>query len=70
MIDVGVRGDDILRGQVVTRENLLDAVDVVAGIDHHGLTRGFVSDDRAVALKHPDRDDFVDHSLGSSSFSL
>ena len=43
------------------REDFQDAVDFVAGIDHHGLAGGFVAEDGAVALQHADGKDLVDH---------
>ena len=40
------------------REHVLD---VIAGVDDHGFARGFVANDRAVALQRTDGEDFVDH---------
>ena len=42
-------------------EDFQNALDFVAGVDHHGLAGGFVAEDRAVALQHADRKDLVDH---------
>src|ERR1019366_8082257 len=61
VIDVGVRDHDGGHGEVVPCQNFQDAVDLVAGIDHHGLVRGFVAENGAVALQHADRKDLVDH---------
>src|SRR5439155_3536722 len=70
VVDVGVRGDDVFGAQVVPDEDFLDALDIVAGVDHHGVSRGFVADNRAVALEHSDRDDFVDHSILDFGFAI
>jgi hypothetical protein len=36
---------------------------LIAGIDDHGLMRGFVADNRAVALQRSYGKKFVDHGL-------
>ena len=61
VIDVGVGDHDGGHGEAVPREDFQDAVDFVAGIDHHGLARGFVAEDGAIALQHADGKDLVDH---------
>ena len=63
VVDVGVRGDDVFCAQVAAGEDFFDAVDIVAGVDHHGFPGGLVAHNRAVAPEHSDRDDFVDHSI-------
>jgi hypothetical protein len=47
---VSVSDDDLLDFEIMLAEDSENVVDVVAGIDHHGLARGFISDDGAVAL--------------------
>ena len=61
VIDVRVRDDDGFHAQPVPRENLEDLGDVVAGIDHDGLARLLVAEDRAVALQHANRQNLVNH---------
>ena len=58
-------GDDLVvrRLGLDTSEDLLDDVDVIAGIDDDCLARRFVAEDRAVALQSANRDNFVDHVL-------
>jgi hypothetical protein len=62
MVDVRVGDDDGLQLEPVALENLQNAADLVAGIDHHGLAGLLVSEDGAVALQRTDRQDLVDHS--------
>jgi uncharacterized membrane protein len=61
MIDVGVGDHDGGHSQPVPGEDFQDAVNFVAGIDYHGLARGFVAEDRTVALQHAYGKDLVDH---------
>ena len=61
VIDVGVGDHDGGHGELVPGEDFQDAVDFVAGIDHHGLARGFVAEDGTVALQHAYGKDLVDH---------
>ncbi len=50
VINVSVSDDDLLDFEIMLAEDSENVVDVVAGIDHHGLARGFISDNGAVAL--------------------
>src|SRR5205085_2348257 len=61
MVDVGVSDHDGGHGELVVPEDLQNAVNLVAGIDHHGLPRGFVAKDGTVALQHADGKHLVDH---------
>jgi hypothetical protein len=45
----------------MSREDFLDALDLVARIDHHGFASGLIPHNRAVAGQHPHRKDFMDH---------
>ena len=62
MIDVGVRDDDLLDLQVMLADERENVFNVVAGVDDHRFARGFVANDRAIALQRPDGKDFVDHA--------
>ena len=61
MIDVRVGDHDGGDLEIVPRKDIQDALDLVAGVDHHRLAGGFVTEDRAIALKGADRKDLVDH---------
>ena len=61
VIDVGVGDHDGGHGESVPRQDFQDAVNFVAGIHHHGLARGFVAENGAIALQHAYRKDLVDH---------
>jgi len=50
VIDVSMGDDDLFYLQVMLLNQRKYALDFIARIDHHGLVRGLVSDDRAVAL--------------------
>jgi hypothetical protein len=58
---VGMSDHDLLDLEIMLTDDAEDVFNLVAGVDDHGFVRGFVSDDGAVALQRPDRDDFVDH---------
>src|ERR1700691_4629372 len=62
VIDVGVGDDDLLDLQVMLAKEREDVLNVIAGVNDHGLARSFVADDRTVALQLPDGKDFVDHA--------
>ena len=47
-------------------QNLENALDLVAGVDHHGFARLLVAEDGAVALQQADRQNFVNHSVYST----
>ena len=61
VVDVRMSDDDLLYLQVVLAHQSENALDFIAGVDHHGFVRGLVSDDGAVALQRADGKDFVDH---------
>ena len=61
MVDVSMSNDDLLYLQVMLADKRENALDLIAGIDHHGLVRGLVSNDGTVALQRANRKDFVDH---------
>ena len=63
VIDVRVGADDGLHRQLVTAEQLQNAADFVAGIDHQRLARDRIADDRAIALQHSYRNGDVNESL-------
>ncbi len=50
-----------LHTQRVLLQNRQDVVDVIARIDHNGFVRLLVAEDRAIALQHPHRQNFMDH---------
>src|SRR5208282_177573 len=61
VIDVGVGDDDLLHFQLVLADDGENVFNVIARIDDHGLVRGLVSDDGAVALQRAYGQDLVDH---------
>jgi uncharacterized membrane protein len=61
MIDVGMGDHDGGHGELVSGKDFQDAVNFVAGVDHHRLARGFVAENGTVALQHAYRKDLVDH---------
>jgi hypothetical protein len=61
MVDVAMGDDDLLQSEFVSDEKREDLRDVVAGIDDHGLARGLVAEDGAVALEGADGEGFKDH---------
>ena len=68
VVDVGVRDDDLFDLQIMFADEREHVVDVVAGIDDHRFARGFVADDRAVALQRAYGEDFVDHRFVDHGF--
>jgi hypothetical protein len=62
VVDVGMGDDDLLDLQVMLADKRENVFNVIAGVDDHRFARGFVADDRAVALQRPDGEDFVDHT--------
>ena len=67
MVNVRVRRHDQHGLQPVPVENFLDALDVVARINHHRFARLLVAEDRAVAGEHADGNDFVNHTDQSAT---
>jgi len=61
VVNVGVGNDDLLDLEIVLADEGEDVVDVVAGINDHGLARGLVADDGTVARERADGQDLVDH---------
>src|SRR5882757_7452446 len=64
VIDVCVRADDDFYNKLVAPDQVQDARDFVAGVDHQRFARVRIADDRAVALQHPYRNGDVDQSIG------
>ena len=61
VIDVGVGDHDRFHLELVPGKDFAASVDIVAGVHHHGLARGFVAEDGAIALQHSYRQNLVDH---------
>ena len=59
VINVRVRAHNRAHVQPVFAQNFQDAFDLVAGIHDDCITRFRVAKDRAIALQHPHRDNFV-----------
>ena len=66
VIDVGVGTDDSLNLQFVAAEKAKDAFHFVTGIDNDGFVSARVADNRAIALKQPDRKLEINHLRVSS----
>ena len=66
VIDVSMSDDDLLHLQVVLMNEGENILDVVAGIDHHGIAGSLVPNHGAVALQRADGKDFVNHGTGAS----
>src|SRR5271167_388845 len=66
MIDVSMGADDGFDRQLVPAEELQNPSDFVTRINHKGFAGDWVSDDRAIALEHADRNGDVDQSLRDS----
>jgi hypothetical protein len=62
VIDVAMGDHNLLDLQVMLADELENVFNVIAGVNDHRFTCGFVADDRAVALQRPDGEDFVDHA--------
>lgn len=60
VVDMRVRADDGLHGEGVLRQDLQNPIGFIPGIDNEGFSRLRIADDRAIALQHADRQDFVD----------
>jgi folate-binding protein YgfZ len=63
MVDMRVSADDGAHLQAMLPENLLDAFDFVARIDDDCFACYGIAEDRAIALKQPDRKNFVNQLL-------
>jgi hypothetical protein len=63
VVDVSMSADDSFDSQPMAAEEFKDAGDFVARIDHKRFTGDGVTDDRAIALEHSDRNGDVDESL-------
>ena len=61
MVNVGVRNHNRFAIQFVFRENRLNFRNVISRIDNDRLFRGLIAENRAVAPKHSDRKNFVNH---------
>src|SRR5713226_10234117 len=64
VIDVRVRADDDFYNELMTAEQVQDAIDFIARVHHQRFARGRITDDLTIALQHPHRDCDVDQSLG------
>ncbi len=62
MIDMRVGDNDLFYLQIVFADESENTFNVVPGIDDHRFVRGFVADDRAIALQWSHRNNFVDHA--------
>ena len=61
VIDMRMRDHDGFHMQAVPLEHGFDARQVVARIDHHRVARLLIAENRAVALQHAHRQDFMHH---------
>jgi len=62
VINVCVRADDCLDRQLVAPDQIHDAPDFVARIEHQRFARRRVADDRAIALQHANWQGKMDES--------
>src|SRR5947209_13363911 len=62
MIDVRVRHQDLLHLQAVVLDSAVDMAYLVAGVDHDGLARFLIAEQRAIALQWSNRKCFQDHA--------
>ena len=62
MIDVRVRDDDGFDLQSMLVEHSLNVRQIVAGIDHDRFLGYFITEDRAIALQHSNRQYLVNHN--------
>jgi ketose-bisphosphate aldolase len=60
VINVRVRANNRPHIQLVLAQNLQDALDFVARVHHDRIARLRIAQDRAIALEHPYRNNFVD----------
>jgi len=63
VIDVGMSADDGLDRKAVPTQQFQNAGHLVAGVNHQGFSSKRISNDRAIALQHADRNGDVDESL-------
>ena len=61
MINVGVGYDDLLDVKVVLPDDSKDILDIVTRINDYSFARGFIADDRAIALQDAMRQLREDH---------
>lgn len=63
VVDVGVCDEDLGEFEAVIGEALMNAGDLIAGINDDGFARGFVGEDGAVALQRADGESLENHVL-------
>src|SRR5216683_4313180 len=63
VIDVRVGADDRFDGELMASQEVQNAADLIAGIDHQRFARDRIPDNRAVALQHPHGNRDVDEAL-------
>jgi hypothetical protein len=61
MINMSVGNDDVFDLKVMPSNKGENILDVIAGVNDHGLTTGLIANNRAVALKRAYGEDLVDH---------
>jgi hypothetical protein len=70
VVDVGMRGNNVLGAQLPLGKNFLHPLDIVAGINHHRFSSCFIPDNRTIAGKHPHGKDFMDHRRALNALRL
>jgi len=58
---MGVRDDNPFDLEIVFLDERKNVAYIIAWVNDHRFMRSLVTDDGTVALKRPDRQDFVDH---------
>ncbi len=61
MVDMGVRGDDVLGPQLVLGQHFLDTFNLVPRVNNDGLAGLFITDDRTVTGQHAHGKNLVNH---------
>src|ERR1700722_17307792 len=65
-----MRAYDCAELQIMPAQNFEDAVHFIAGIHDDCFFSSGIAEDRAIALQHPDRDDFVDQFFRHRTLSI
>jgi hypothetical protein len=63
VVDVGVGDENLLQGQAVGFKALVNAGDLVAGVDDDSFASFFVAEKSAIALQRADRKGLEDHGF-------
>jgi len=63
MIDMSMGADNGANLQAMLPKNFLDTLDFIARVHDDCFTRHEIAQNRAIALQHPDRNDFVNQFL-------